>query len=64
MNPDELLTAAQAAKRLAVSKRTLYRWSERNLPVVTLLGRTKRWRAADIEALISTGKQGQVERPA
>lgn len=61
----ELLTADQAAKRLAVARRTLYRWHERReFCAVELPGRTLRWRASDIEALIAPATHNEAMRRA
>lgn len=53
-DPLELLTPLEVAKRLKVSVRTLARWSARGvLRAVVLPNGQRRYRVADIEAILS-----------
>jgi excisionase family DNA binding protein len=48
--PSDLLTVRQVARRLAISERTVWRWTAQGLlpPPVHPHARSTRWRAADI----------------
>ncbi|MHB1433604.1 MAG: helix-turn-helix domain-containing protein [Streptosporangiaceae bacterium] len=53
--PDRLITAAEAARRLGVSARTVDRLAERgDLERVKVLGAT-RFRASDVAAIVAHG---------
>lgn len=57
MNPDgtQLITAEEAAKRLAVTEAAVRKWiSQRRLPAVKL-GRCVRLRVADVELVVAKG---------
>ncbi len=53
---DKLLTRREAADMLALKPQTLSRWAMtgKHLPVVRI-GRTVRYRASDVEALMVSG---------
>jgi excisionase family DNA binding protein len=54
MNATKLLTPREAAERLKVHPVTLWRWAKAGrLPSVALTDGTTRYRASDVEALIS-----------
>lgn len=59
--PGELLTAAELARELKVSRRTLARWrSQGTGPPFVRAGRSPRYRWADVQAwLRSTAGEGQ-----
>lgn len=53
----ELLTTAEVAARLRVSIATVNRWARLGLlRAVDLPGRTRRYRAEDVDALIAAGE--------
>jgi excisionase family DNA binding protein len=50
---ERLLTVAEAAHALGMSRKTLYGWAaQRRVPTVKLFGRALRFRASDLERLI------------
>jgi excisionase family DNA binding protein len=60
--PGEMLTAAELARELKVSRRTLARWrSEGSGPPFVRVGRSPRYRWADVQAWLraSTGPGSQ-----
>ena len=60
---DDLLTAEDVAARLAVSVRSVRRYTERGVLAPIQLGRAVRYRAADVERLIAArvDTSGQAE---
>jgi excisionase family DNA binding protein len=57
-NPSELLTRAEVAKLLRVSKRTLSNWCLRgDIPVIRITKRFVRFRRSDVEEFIEKGKK-------
>ncbi len=60
IDPDQLLTRKQAAKRLGIKDNTLAVWScykRYNLPCYKI-GRCVKYKLSDIEAFISKNQQG------
>lgn len=56
-----LLTAAETASLLGISRQTVWRWgAEGRLAAVRLGPNTVRYRAASIELLLQGNEQGQV----
>ena len=52
---DEFLRPGEAAKLLQVSPKTVTRWADRGyIPCVITLGGHRRFRRADVEALLQT----------
>lgn len=55
--PEQYLTSDETAKRLGVSKNSLWRWSRSGYLVPVKVGRTPRYRLRDVENLLN-GKEG------
>ena len=55
----DLISYAQAAKKLGVSKRTFAAWvAGGRIPTVRLPGRVRRVRPADLDAFVAAGVRG------
>lgn len=53
-SPDRLLDVREAAEMLGLKPSTLYQWAyERRIPVVKLFGRALRFRASDLQKLVT-----------
>ena len=54
----QLLTGAQACQILAISERTLWSWKERGLLTYYRIGRTIRFKLADINLALEGYREG------
>lgn len=52
-HPDQLLTTRAAMKRLGISRRTLFTWTEHGLVTVYKIGTRNRYDIAELDALIT-----------
>lgn len=68
MSPDPsdyTMTSGQVADRIGVNHSTIVRWArDRKIPSVTTLGGHRRYRPADVEALVRRMERGERFGPA
>ena len=55
---DRLLTVAEVAERLNVSRASVYLWLKRDFPLQVKLGRASRWNATEVEEWLRTRPKG------
>ena len=55
---DLLLTVAEVAERLNVSRASVYLWLKRDFPLPVKLGRASRWNATEVEEWLRTRPKG------
>ena len=55
---DRLLTVAEVAERLNVSRASVYLWLKRDFPLPVKLGRASRWNATEVEEWLKKRPKG------